>query len=260
MKATRKTWAKQTVIGLAALAVCIAGPGLAQADVGIPEHRIGNYFDGSLSASFADASNGAEAADATEDVIAQIDDADEGPVSSDAFANGAASDDHLVTFGPFGLYDNRQGLYIEGTIGPSFSSISALDTGFGLNFATGYKWDLLRFEGDLGLRYHNISGVSGDFTLFTAMFNTLIDFDILPVDGLDVYTGLGLGLGYADVSGSGIQDRSRTNLALQFMAGVSYAVLDNLDVVGGFRWVNARVPGGSTESFNTIEGGVRYSF
>lgn len=186
------------------------------------------------------------------------------------------ADDRTVV-GPFALYD-RDDFYAAGSLGLSLSSESALDAGLALNGVFGYAWQMVRFEGDLGFRYHNVdaSGIDGDFYTIAFMGNALIDFDVIAVDELDFYTGFGLGLVHGSIDidvdtvmfvpGVGVMtstenvDDSSTDFAFQWMIGSNYAITDQISVFGGYRLLSVNTTNIGSTQFHTLEAGARFMF
>lgn len=153
-----------------------------------------------------------------------------------------------------------------------------LDNGTLAALFGGYKlgngW---RVEGELARRAAGVDSVggsagSGDLRTTSLMANVIYDFDI--ASPITPYLGLGAGLSQVKFDNatpfgaSSINDSDRA-LALQGIAGASYAVNDQFDVFADYRYftsrnVDMRTVAGNSASFDTsnhaIMVGLRFSF
>lgn len=163
--------------------------------------------------------------------------------------------------------------------GPNFSSEAEADNGLGGILTFGYDYDSpWRGELEFGGRKNDIDkiggvGVSGDAAVYSGMINALYDFD--TNSAFTPYLGAGLGLAYGDVSidsnvnGSSVNE-SDTALAAQFIAGASYAMSSNLDLVGQYNLLTTpgdfeyKTAAGQSVDYkytaHSIMIGLRYSF
>lgn len=141
-------------------------------------------------------------------------------------------------------------------------------------YAYGNGW---RLEGELSRRDADVKSIdgttgSGDLKTTSLMANVLYDFDInAPVTP---YLGFGAGLSrvkFDNASPFGASSINDTDnaLALQGIAGASYAMNENLDLFADYRYftarnVSMRTAAGTSASFDTrnhaIMVGLRYSF
>ena len=125
-----------------------------------------------------------------------------------------------------------------------------LGNGYDVDGIAGYDFGMFRLEGELGFKRAKIKDVSvRDFTtpagpyaslgggghakVFSAMVNGLIDLG--SDNGFGFYAGPGIGYARTKLSGGGDSFRD-SGLALQGIAGIRYAVSQNLDLGLKYRY------------------------
>ena len=127
-----------------------------------------------------------------------------------------------------------------------------LSTGFGLNAAVGYDWGkYLRTEFEFGYKFQKADSLylggqkvvetNGKVRQFTMMSNIYVDVPVAA--NFEVFAGAGLGISVIGahnytVEGQDIKIIKGGNAAFtyQFMAGVSYGLASNLDLVLEYRY------------------------
>lgn len=209
-----------------------------------------------------------------------------------------------------GISSKRSGLYLAGTYGHAlkyeitssdiFSSSNEflfnMDDADTFSGAVGFYLGPARVEVEasymetdydrFGSPFGTV-GVSGDLDYFTVGANLFYDFPT-PVKGLDLYLGAGAGVArlrgqgnldspitFVDGFGNPIGTLDSVNDSLhtftyQFMAGLSYEVIDNVTLTGGYRLrLFGETSNNSLENFafdyrehhiNIFEVGVRIDF
>jgi outer membrane protein OmpA-like peptidoglycan-associated protein len=131
-----------------------------------------------------------------------------------------------------------------------WTGIGAVGYGFGNGF---------RLEGELGYRHSGVSSAStgsatGSVKAWDLMANGLYDFDV----GLPVTPYVGVGAGLARLSANSLTipgstatvNDSDTQFAYQGLAGLTYAINQNLKVDLGYRYFRTTDP-----AYNTTNGG-----
>ncbi len=127
-----------------------------------------------------------------------------------------------------------------------------LSTGFGLNAAVGYDWgQYLRTEFEFGYKFQNAKSLytgglyfddtSGKVRQFTMMSNIYVDVPVAA--NFEVFAGVGLGISVIGAHNYKIEGQNQKIIkggnaafAYQFMAGVSYGLASNLDLVLEYRY------------------------
>ncbi|MES1159113.1 MAG: outer membrane protein, partial [Terricaulis silvestris] len=144
--------------------------------------------------------------------------------------------------GDFDVEDGT-GLYSWGQ--PDLEKDWTEGVGLGYAFSNG-----LRFEGEISHRFNQIERIpsfdqGGDVHVWSAMFNGYYDFN----KGGSIQPYIGGGVGSARVNANGADDippphfsfdDSDTVIAWQAMAGVAFAVSDQLDLDVGYRYFSAQ--------------------
>jgi opacity protein-like surface antigen len=155
-------------------------------------------------------------------------------------------------------------------------------TGLDVDAIAGYDFGFVRLEGELGYKHASVDGINapaaaapilpnttgnldgGRLNILSGMVNALLDFG--NDDGLSGYIGGGVGIAdiklsaATDTAGAhAFSDRS-SHFAMQAIAGVRYAVSQNIDVGLKYRHFEARNLKFS-DTFNgapfTFDGSVR---
>jgi outer membrane protein OmpA-like peptidoglycan-associated protein len=187
-----------------------------------------------------------------------------------ACAFGAAAQPALAqqpVTGPYvSLGAGPQWLNNAKTTGPIGSTTYRFDTGPAVVGALGYGLgNGFRVEGEIGYRDSNVKNAksgsaSGDISAWDFMGNALYDFNL----GWPVTPYLGAGIGMARVSannvtvpGSTVQVRDTdTEFAYQGIAGVAYAINQNLKLDVGYRYFATTNPQYKTTAGSSV--GSRY--
>lgn len=152
----------------------------------------------------------------------------------------------------------RQGWYIGGFGGANFMDVDKdngisidMETGYYAGGCIGYKFSSpLRLEGEVAYRRNNFDkakfegdkyGLSGNLTTWTYMANLYYDFDM----GCAFTPYLGVGAGYADTKGTvkieDVKGKGRDDgFAYQGIAGVSYALCENVDLGLEYRYLGEK--------------------
>lgn len=185
----------------------------------------------------------------------------------------------------------RTGYYVEGKLGLNIPSDTDIEgTGFDNSvefdndaagfLSLGYDYEgLWRGELELGHRLNDVDEVSnfggnatGDADVTTLMANIIADFDIgEPL--VKPFLGAGLGLAYVDASGVNPINGNTVNdddvsIAAQALAGVSFQMTDQLDLVAQYSYVYVpdlefSVGGADADAdyaAQTVSLGLRYRF
>ncbi len=190
----------------------------------------------------------------------------------------------------------RNGIYVEGNVGPSIledSDISGggisgeaeFDTGFVIGGAVGYRFaDGFRVEGGVSYRESNVDkgtysggelNGTGDANLTAIMANVYYDFDAGFT--FKPYLGVGIGIGIFEVNcdapGNVLNvDDDSAELAWNVMLGVGYALTEDVELYYGYRYLGTTDPefdatllgmSGTLEAEVTIHEvlwGLRYNF
>lgn len=146
--------------------------------------------------------------------------------------------------------------------GAGIDTSVATDPGWSGLAAFGYRYGN-NFRAEVETAYRNsrvdsISGSSspsGDITAWSTMINGLYDFK--SRSPFTPYLGLGLGVarvnydGVTPIGGSRINDSDNV-LAYQGIAGVSYALGDNVDLTADYRYLRGDDPDLTTESGTSV--------
>lgn len=172
-----------------------------------------------------------------------------------------------------GVYEPRGGMYVSGTFGYAFEyEIESndfgvnrdiaefdMDSGEAYTGALGFNFGQARLEFEAGYRAPDAlksnppslgETVTGDLEYFTLMGNAFYDFP-LSIDGMSLYVGGGAGIaiitgnidfdppttvtsGFTSAT-TDVFDDTNTTFAYQFMTGLSYEVVDNVTLTGGYR-------------------------
>ena len=190
---------------------------------------------------------------------------------------------------PFAAQAQSSGYYLGVGVGADFQSDADL-SGSGINtsldtdpgpagsLTLGYKYGN-HFRTEIEGTYRNVDGDSvsgtgagGDVGAWSAMINGLYDFD--TGSSFTPYLGLGAGVvrvdydGISPVGGSRIDDAD-TLLAAQGIAGVAYAIRDNLDLTVDYRYLLAQDPEFRTDAGTGVDSefqeqrimiGLRFTF
>ena len=192
---------------------------------------------------------------------------------------------HAATAQEDGPYVSVSGLYVLWTDSESTASETPagygpgsleFDGGFGVLAAIGYEMGLdgdirARVEGEFGWRQADYDGslqplgFSGDLTTLSLMVNAILSFDTDL--GLRPYAGAGLGWAGHDVTIDEIEGIDITSIpesersdeesefAYQGIAGLGFAVSDQVELRGGYRYFGA----GGDGSHN-FEAGILFRF
>lgn len=155
-----------------------------------------------------------------------------------------------------------QGLYLGGNAGADFAVDSKASTGAGSNtvrydvgpavsLSLGYDFGPFRAEVEGSFRDNGVSGTGGaalgnaggSARTWATMFNGFYDFNTNTPWTPYVGGGIGVGFFHASLSGNrapfspvGLYSGSDTTLAYQGIAGVSYALSQNLSLTADYRY------------------------
>ncbi len=163
---------------------------------------------------------------------------------------------------PFTAQAETQGLYIGGNVGADFAVDSKASTAAGHNtvhydvgpaasLSLGYGFGPFRGEVEESFRYNGVNGTGGaalghaggNARTWATMFNGF--YDINTGTPWTPYIGGGIGVGFfhASLSGNrpvgssiGLYNGSDTTFAYQGIAGVSYALSQNLSLTADYRY------------------------
>jgi OOP family OmpA-OmpF porin len=133
--------------------------------------------------------------------------------------------------------------------GGGLSGVASFDPGFNVGAAFGYRF-LEHFRSELNTSYRraNVDKVTGggetligagDAGVFSAMVNGYFDWDLgIPVKP---YIGVGIGVGVVMVDSDAsanvlIVDDSTAEFAWNVMGGLSFEVVENVIISGGYRY------------------------
>ena len=191
---------------------------------------------------------------------------------------------------PLAAQAGTSGLYVGGAAGVNFAtdskvSSSALndklqfDTGaagalsLGYGYGNGIRTELeasLRSNGIKGVKNNSLTGAGGTVRNWGLMINGLYDID--TGTAFTPYIGAGAGLGIVDakLTASNVTQYSGTDtqFAYQGIAGVSYALSQNLSLTADYRYYattdakfsNAGTSYKATNGNHTILAGLRWTF
>ncbi|MEI6558749.1 MAG: OmpA family protein [Rhodospirillaceae bacterium] len=192
---------------------------------------------------------------------------------------------------PLAAQAGTNGLYVGGAAGANFAadakmkpSVGASDTvrfdtgpagalslgyGYGNGFRTEFEASV-RSNNVNGLKNNTVARPGGSTTTWGLMVNGL--YDINTGTAFTPYVGAGIGLGIVDAKLTGnsttIYKGTDTQFAYQGIAGVSYAINDNLSLTTDYRYfattdakfsgtgLTARVANGN----HTVMAGLRWTF
>jgi opacity protein-like surface antigen len=147
------------------------------------------------------------------------------------------------------FYANPQSIQVEG----QSLYASAIESSAGLTAALGYKFSMLRLEGELNymdakLKDTSLNEVvtSGDYERLTVFANFLVEPPIIPF--LKPYIGVGIGLSQIDMdfrslaqTGSLEQSfstsRKNSTYSMQALAGVRFSVANTVSIYAGYRYL-----------------------
>jgi outer membrane protein OmpA-like peptidoglycan-associated protein len=191
---------------------------------------------------------------------------------------------------PFAAQAATNGIYVGGAAGVNFATDAKLtggavsdtvkfDTGvagalsLGYGFGNGFRSEIeasLRNNGANGVKSGVPANIGGSTSTWGLLFNTLYDFD--TGTAFTPYIGAGIGLAIVDAkltgNGATVYNDTDTAFAYQAIAGVSYAVNNNLALTADYRYLgttNNKFNGNNT-SWNvgngnhTILAGLRWTF
>ncbi len=160
-----------------------------------------------------------------------------------------------------------------------FGNAAEYDTGWVALASVGYGFGHWRAELEGGYRVNDMDQfssaaalslyASGEVSEATIMANVLYDFRLAK--RLMLSLGAGAGGDFAMVKVNGVLDDDEWNFAYQGIAGLSYAVSPNIDLMVNYRYLRAQGPtvfsSGDTvieefEDFSkhTVTAGLRYNF
>jgi len=164
------------------------------------------------------------------------------------------------------------------TVNDTTSRSVKFDTGYmgalalGYDYASPWRTEIELARRAVGLDTISSTNASGDLSATSLMGNVLYDFS--SDSPLTPYLGVGVGasrvsMDNASPFGASSINDTDTGLALQGIAGVSYALENNLDLFADYRYfttrnVDMRTRAGNSASFNvdahSVMIGLRYSF
>ena len=183
-------------------------------------------------------------------------------LASTAIATPAVARDHSLYVGLEGgamIVEDMNLHYTDATHSIPNGYIENFGTGWDVDAIAGYDFGVFRLEGELGYKHANADGVNVDPTVspnlsgnldggrvnvLSGMINALLDFG--NEDGLSGYIGGGAGLANVKLRaatgtpGAHALSDSDSHFALQAIAGVRYAVSQNIDVGIKVRHFEAR--------------------
>ncbi len=162
--------------------------------------------------------------------------------------------------------------------GTGLSTEAGFDTGFAVKAAIGNAMDTgFRFEAEVAYRDNDADGVGsssagGDVTAWSLMGNAI--YDIKTGGRLTPYIGVGAGVAGIDWNGvtpvgGGSVDDNDTVFAYQGIAGLAYAVNDNLKLTLDYRYFATEEPDLTTSAGTNFDGdyqshsllvGLRWTF
>ena len=146
---------------------------------------------------------------------------------------------------------DRGRVYVSGSLGygvvadgADIRSETGIDTGWGLIGAVGYDTNRIRFEGEISLRKYKLDEVDvdglgtlpvdGDLSAFSYMANGFYDFK-RRTSPYRPYLGMGFGITRVDVNIDGQGEQGSTEMAFQFMGGVSIGLARRMFLRAGYR-------------------------
>jgi len=169
-----------------------------------------------------------------------------------------------------------EGLYVSGNVGISkvndltatgvddqgtWSSDTSLDTGYAIHAALGYDFDPIRAEVELGYAKNDFDKIdtekatNGDVTATTFFANAYYDFHNSSL----FVPYLGAGLGYANISYNNLNvdweypfDSHDSVFAYQFMAGIAFAINENLFADLSYRYIGTNDPSSMEDSYGSM--------
>lgn len=130
---------------------------------------------------------------------------------------------------------------------------SAVDDSFGFTGAVGYKFSVIRLEGEFNYLDSNIKKInladfrsSGDYKKSNLFVNALIELPIIPM--FSPYAGIGFGITdievdvrniaiNGDVSNSFRTSGDESLYSAQFMAGLRFSLMKTFSVYAGYRYI-----------------------
>jgi outer membrane protein OmpA-like peptidoglycan-associated protein len=163
------------------------------------------------------------------------------PAAGQMDFSGQGGNFYIQGFGGANWVDDMN-LTASSGVAPANATLS-FDTGYGIGGAVGYDWGQFRVEGEIAYRDNDLDGAtgsplatfpptSGDVSAFTIMANAYLDVE--NDSALTPYLGAGIGAGQVDLTyssgGTTLIDDDGWGFAAQGIAGVSYAVSDQVDV------------------------------
>lgn len=129
------------------------------------------------------------------------------------------------------------GYNLNAAVGNSFANGMAIELEFSYNKADADKLEGREFSvKGLPVRSHDEDLRNSDVSIKTLMVNGLYNYK--NSSAFTPYAGAGIGFGWINVDGK-TTDFSETNFAFQILAGVEYALTDNLALSTGYRYLNA---------------------
>lgn len=147
------------------------------------------------------------------------------------------------------IYNNPESIEIPQTTGDLEAS---LDSSYGFTGAIGYKFSLLRVEGELLYVQNDVDAELGAFSAQGGLqqtnffVNGYLDLPIIPI--VKPYVGFGIGLATVDVSGMQVTDTAGilyeaddndTAFGYQFMAGLRADLpFMDLSLYAGYRYLS----------------------
>ncbi|MEA3486235.1 MAG: outer membrane protein [Thermodesulfobacteriota bacterium] len=160
--------------------------------------------------------------------------------------------------------------------GVAFGTVG-FDAGYGAGISGGYDFGVIRLEGEAGYRKNDLDTISipgegefpipGETTALSLLLNCFVDFE--TGTGFTPYAGAGIGVAKVEFEASD-EDISEddTVFAYQFVAGVGYAVAENVTLDVSYRYFATADPtfddGGDEIEMeygsHNIFMGVRFSF
>lgn len=178
----------------------------------------------------------------------------------------------LAITGPYVSGSVGLGFLNDSDVGPDNNAVK-YNTGYALNGAVGYNFEMGRLEAALGYQRNDIDSVFDESvtedsraSIFSVMANGYLDFEIRNSE-LKPYVMAGLGIADVDMKavsfGTYVSD-SETVFAWQVGAGVGIDAGSNLTVDIGYRFFSPDKANlaGEDVSFDShmIMAGVRYDF
>ena len=161
-----------------------------------------------------------------------------------------------------------EGFNIHAAIGKNFTNGFAVELEYGYNEAERDKKEVFNLDKDV----FEVTNSYGAASIKTLMINGLYNYE--NSSSFTPYAGVGLGLGFVELSNEqskahNTHQNNDTNFAFQFLAGLEYALTDNLALISGYRYLNA---GEVTQKYldfaevsldlesHNFESAIKYSF